>query len=129
MGVSHLTIPPTSSNISTYKSLVSIKINRWDMATIIRDNAFTKIANIVKVDAKRRVPVPASSTKVGMLYDMYTNDSGQIVLDPQIPIPASELWIFENKGILATLDKSITHSREGVTVNRGSFARYVEDEA
>tara|TARA_Y100000310_G_scaffold144390_1_gene143654 strand:+ start:26723 stop:26857 length:135 start_codon:yes stop_codon:yes gene_type:complete len=40
---------------------------------------------------------------------------GQIILDQQVTIPASELWVFENKGILASID-------------RGSFAKYVKNE-
>jgi len=48
----------------------------------------------------------------------------RIILDPQVTIPASELWVFENKDILASIDKGMAEER---TMNLGSFAKYVKD--
>ena len=52
---------------------------------------------------------------------------GQIILDPQASIPACELWVFENKDILASIDRGIRESLNGKTINRGSFAEHVND--
>ena len=44
-------------------------------------------------------------------------------------IPASELWVFENKEILDSIDKGMVDSTKGQIINRGSFAKYVKDAA
>jgi hypothetical protein len=90
------------------------------MATIIRDHKLTKVAESVKLDAKRRVLLPKNSARAGTIYHIYTNNYGQIILDPQV---------FQNKGILDSLDRSMAQSKQGQTINRGSFAEYARDKA
>jgi len=97
------------------------------MVTIIKDKDFTGIDKSVKPDTKRRVVLPAVLVKEGITYRIYTNSDGQIVLDPQVTIPASELWVFENKDILASIDKGMAESANGQVINRGSFAKYIKD--
>jgi hypothetical protein len=97
------------------------------MAIIIRNEKLTKIADSVKPDAKRRVCIPKSLLKEGISYHIYTNEAGQIVLDPQITISASEAWLFENKKALASVDKGMAESINGQTIDRGSFAKYTKD--
>lgn len=95
--------------------------------SIIKNTDFTGIAKGVKPDAKKRVVLPGTSVREGLTYNIYTNNIGQIVLDPQVTIPASELWLFEDKETLASLDKSMAESKSKQKVKRGSFARYVKD--
>lgn len=97
------------------------------MTTIIRDEKLTKIADSVKPDAKRRVCLPKSSLREGISYHIYTNSAGQIILDPQITIPASEAWLFENKAALGSVAKGLAESANGQTIDRGSFARHAKD--
>jgi hypothetical protein len=97
------------------------------MATIIRDDKLTRIAESVKPDPKRRVLLPKTVVKEGITYHIYTNSFGQIILDPQVTIPASELWIFENSDVLASLDKGMAESANGQAIKRGSFAKYVKN--
>jgi hypothetical protein len=97
------------------------------MNTIIKDDKLTKIADSVKPDAKRRVYLPKVLIKEGISYHIYANSLGQIVLDPQITIPASEAWLFENKTALASVKKGMSESASGQVVDRGSFAGYTED--
>ena len=97
------------------------------MATIIRDDKLTRVAENVRVDNKKRVYLPGIVVKEGITYHIYTNSFGQIVLDPQVTIPASELWVFENKEILAAIDKGMAESADGQLLKRGSFAKYVKD--
>ena len=94
------------------------------MVTIRRDDKV-----LVKPDNKRRVLLPKELVDKDSMFHIYTNDMGQIILDPQATIPASELWVFQNKNILASLDKSMAQSKKGQTINRGSFAKYVTNEA
>jgi hypothetical protein len=97
------------------------------MATIIRNEKLTRIADSVKPDAKRRVCLPKSLIKEGISYHIYTNEAGQIILDPQITISTSEVWLFENKEALASVDKGMSESTNGQTIDRGSFAKYTKD--
>ena len=97
------------------------------MVTIIKDTDLTKVAEGVKPDAKKRVVLPKSLVREGITYHIYSNSLGQIILDPQVTIPASELWVFENKDILASIDKGMAESANGQVIKRGSFAKYVKN--
>lgn len=94
------------------------------MVTIRRDDKV-----LVKPDNKRRVLLPKELVDKDSMFHIYTNDLGQIILDPQVTIPASELWVFQNKGILDSLDRSMAQSKQGQTIDRGSFAEYARDKA
>jgi len=93
------------------------------MVTTIKGE-YTRMAESVKQDPKRRVLLPKTLVKEGITYHIYANSLGQIFLDPQVTIPASELWVFANKDILAAMDKSMDEER---VINRGSFAKYVKN--
>jgi hypothetical protein len=95
--------------------------------TIIRDEKFIKIADSVKPDAKRRLYLPKTLIREGVTYHIYANALGQIVLDPQITIPASEAWLFENKAALASVDRGMTESAKGQVIDKGSFSGYSKD--
>ena len=94
---------------------------------VIKDQDFKKIADSVKPDTKKRVVLHSVQVREGVSYHMYTNKFGQIVLDPQVTIPASELWVFENKDVLAAIDKGMAESANGRLIKRGSFAKYVKN--
>ncbi len=94
------------------------------MATIIKDTDLTRIPGKVKPDSKRRVVLPSFLVREDIIYHIYSNRVGQIILDPQVTIPASELWLFENKDALASVDRGML---ESARINRGSFAKYVKD--
>ena len=94
------------------------------MVTIIKDEEFTGIAKSVKPDDKKRVVLPKALVREDITYHIYTNSFGQIVLDPQVTIPASELWLFENKEALASVDRGMAEEQ---VINLGSFAKYVKD--
>ena len=97
------------------------------MTAIIKDADFKKIAESVKPDAKKRVLLPRGLAREGVTFHIYTNSVGQIVLEPQVTIPASELWLFENKDALASVDRGMLESLNGKVIKRGSFAEYVKD--
>ena len=97
------------------------------MVTIIRDINLTRIPGSVKPDNRKRVILPKALIKEGITYHIYINSVGQIVLDPQVTIPASELWLFENKEALASVDRGMAESMDGQAINRGSFAKYIKD--
>jgi len=94
---------------------------------IIKDQELTIVAKSVKPDAKKRVVLPKSLVKEGIVFHVYSNNAGQIVLDPQVTIPASEAWLIKNKAALASVDKGMVESASGKTTDRGSFAKYTKD--
>ena len=97
------------------------------MVTILKNSELTRVAESVKPDTKKRVILPKALVREGITYHIYSNSYGQIILDPQVTIPASELWLFENKEALASVDRGIAESMNGQVINRGSFAKYVKD--
>lgn len=97
------------------------------MATIIRDRNLVRVGKPVVPDSRKRVVLPKTVVREGVTYFIYHNSLGQIILDPQASIPASELWVFENKHILALIDRGIRESLNGKTINRGSFAKHAND--
>jgi len=83
------------------------------VATIIRDTEYTKIADNVKPDAKKRVVLPGALVQEGVMFHIYHNGKGQILLDPQVTIPASEAWLFNNPDILALAQRGLSDAAEG----------------
>ena len=97
------------------------------MAAIIKDQNLVRVGKPVMPDSRKRVVLPKTVVQEGITYFIYHNSLGQIILDPQATIPASELWVFEKKGVLASIDRGIRESLSGKTINRGSFAKHVND--
>ena len=97
------------------------------MPTIIKDSNLKKVADSVKPDSKNRIVLSKVQIKEGITYHIYVNSIGQIVLDPQVTIPASETWLYENTDALAHVDKGMLEAANEKVINRGSFAKYVKD--
>jgi hypothetical protein len=98
------------------------------METIVRNQHFVQKAKGIKPDAKKRVVLPKELVFEGVIYHVYSNASGQILFDPQVTIPASELWVLKDKNILDSIDKGMIQSADGKVVDRGSFAKYAKDD-
>jgi hypothetical protein len=97
------------------------------MEAITKNTDLTRIAEGVKPDTKRRVVLPKALVREGVTYHIYSTSDGRIILDPQVTISASELWVFENRDILASIDRGMTESANGQLIKRGSFAKYVKN--
>ena len=83
------------------------------MVTIIKDTDLTKVAEGVKPDAKNRVVLSKVPVVEGITYRIYRNSIGQIVLDPQVSIPASEAWLFNNPDALALVRQGLSDAAKG----------------
>jgi len=94
---------------------------------VIKDTVFEMVGNGVKPDAKKRIVLPKSTVEEGVTYHIYRNSLGQIVLDPQVSIPAYEVWLFKNPEALASVTQGLLESAQGLAKSRGSFAQYGED--
>ena len=83
------------------------------MATIIKDEELTRIPGSVKPDSKKRVVLPAFLVGEDIIYHIYSNSAGQIVLDPQVTVPASEAWLFKNPDALASVRRGLAEAAQG----------------
>lgn len=97
------------------------------MNQIIKDTNFKIVADGVKLDAKKRVLLSKVPVPEGVTFHIYLNNIGQIVLDPYVSIPASEVWLWENKEALASVKQGLLESAQGLAKSRGSFAKYAKD--
>ena len=85
-----------------------------DIKDIIKDENLEEIAKSVKPDDRKRITIAkALIAKEEVTYHIYVNSYGQIILDPQITIPASEVWVFRNPEILALVKEGLKAAAEG----------------
>ena len=77
-----------------------------------------------KIDAKHRVLLKGP---VEEHYRIFRNDAGQILLDPQVMIPAREAWLYKNKKALASVRKGIEQAAKGQIVKLPSLAKHAHD--
>ncbi|MDD5627866.1 MAG: hypothetical protein PHU21_02295 [Elusimicrobia bacterium] len=89
---------------------------------VVREGDFLDYG-AVKADAKHRVVLKGP---VHELYRVYRNEAGQILLDPQVMIPANEAWLFKNKKALASVRRGLQQMAEGKGRCLGSHAKYAD---
>lgn len=61
-------------------------------------------------------------------FNVYLDERGRIILDPQVSIPASEAWLYRNEKALNSVRRGLNEAVEGKTRKASSFARYAEDD-
>lgn len=76
-------------------------------------------------DSKGRVCLGKSAKGV-VRYKLLEKD-GQIILSPEVAIPASEAWLYKNKQALEAVKQGLQQSADGKTKRRSSFAKYVDE--
>jgi ABC-type nitrate/sulfonate/bicarbonate transport system substrate-binding protein len=88
------------------------------------------IARDIRPDAKKRVTLGKAMTGLDedVRFDMYLNESGQILLDPQVSIPASEAWLYRNPEAIDAVRRGLQEAAEGKAAPAGSFASYADEE-
>ena len=79
----------------------------------IKDNDFEKVVGNVKPDSKKRVMLRRINLPEGVTFQMYRNCVGQILLDPQVTIPASEAWLFNNPQARALIQQGLAEAKQG----------------
>lgn len=96
--------------------------------TIIKDQKFQIVAEGLAPDGKKRLSLSKALADAGVVFNVYVNALGQIILDPHKKIPAHEAWVFEDKEILASLKRGLKQAAQGRTRNLGSFAKHAQEE-
>lgn len=79
---------------------------------ILKNADFEEIAE-VKVDSKNRVTLSKKNSKLATSYRIYRNSIGQIILDPQVSVPAHEAWLFRNEDAKTLVRKGLQDARKG----------------
>ena len=82
-----------------------------EMVTLSKDMEL--IARNVKPDSRKRVVLPSSLVGKDVVYHIYRNNVGQIILDPQVTIPAYEAWLFKNPEALASVRRGLDDAAHG----------------
>lgn len=80
-------------------------------------------AKSVRADARQRISLGRVLTRNGAsTFDVYTDRQGRIVLDPQISIPASEAWVFDNPAILRSIKRGLADAAAGRVSRHSSLS-------
>ena len=98
-------------------------------ADILREQDFEEVAE-TKLDAKHRVSLGKAVEDVinVKIYKVYCNSNGQIILDPQVTIPASEAWIYKNQDVLNSIRSGLNDARSGkVHKAKEDYSKYIVD--
>ncbi|OGX07447.1 MAG: hypothetical protein A2Z88_04615 [Omnitrophica WOR_2 bacterium GWA2_47_8] len=94
---------------------------------IVKDTHFEEVAE-VKLDSKNRVTL-GKNKSVGKtsIYKVYRNAIGQIILDPQVTIPAHEQWLFKNKEAALAVKAGLEDAKKGRLVKAPEdFSKYAD---
>jgi hypothetical protein len=99
-----------------------IMAKKTKYSDVVREGDFQDYG-AVKADAKHRVVLKGP---VHEFYRLYRNEAGQILLDPQVMIPAQEAWLFKNKKALASVRRGLKQLGEGKSRRLPSLAKYAD---
>lgn len=96
---------------------------------IVKDPNFEEVAE-VKSDAKNRITLGKKGWKVKTsIYKVYTNALGQIILDPQVTIPAYEQWLFKNEEAKQLVQEGFEAMKKGRVVKaKEDFSKYTKED-
>ncbi len=79
--------------------------------TLRIEDEFEEIATHT-VDDRRRVTLGALPQDTRRVR-IYKNARGELLLQPVIEIPASEVWLFQNKGALQAVQQGLEDADQG----------------
>jgi len=61
-------------------------------------------------------------------FRAYVDQAGNIVLEPQVEVPAPEAWLWRNAAALASVRRGLADSAAGRVVDLGSFAQFANED-
>lgn len=85
----------------------------------------------VKPDDRNRLALgkALASHRAGTVYDVYEDEHGRIILDPQVLVPARETWLYKNQKALRSVKRGLSQLGKKSGKSLGSFAKYADDAA
>jgi hypothetical protein len=90
----------------------------------IADTNFQEIKHSSRADDRGRLTVGAVAKKKD--YRVMINELGQILLDPIVNIPETEIWLWKNQSAFSSLKQGLQEAKAGETQDYGSFAEYAD---
>jgi len=88
-------------------------IEEGKMATIVKKADWKIVSDSIKPDDRRRVVLPNAIVAKGVRYRAYCNSRGQILFDPQVTVPLSEAWLFNNPIALELVKQGLEDVAQG----------------
>lgn len=85
-----------------------------------------KMLKKVRPDAKGRILLGALTKGISS-FSVTRNSEGQLILDPNIEIPAKEKWLWQNKIALQKVKKGLQDSAASKVKTRGSFTKFTKE--
>lgn len=94
---------------------------------LVKENSFEEYGE-VKVDSKNRVTLGRAGPAPVFSYKVYRNSLGQIILDPQVTIPAHEAWLFKNEKAKQLVQKGLHEAKNKRLVKADEdYTKYIKD--
>ncbi len=91
----------------------------------ISPEGFQARKGYVRPDARGRLTLGSAAKDSD--YRVLVNEKGQILLDPVIPIPASEAWLWESPSLRASMERALKQSEAEEFEDLGSFRSFVDE--
>jgi len=85
------------------------------------------LLKMVRPDSKGRITLGHLADGVSG-YALTVTPDHKIILAPYAEIPAGEKWLFSNKEALKSVAQGLQDAAAGHVSERGSFAKFVDDE-
>ena len=93
---------------------------------IVKNTHFEEVGE-VRVDSKSRITIGKNKGAEANIYKVYRNAVGQMILDPQVTIPAHERWLFKNKEATRQLKAGLEDAKKGRLLKAPEdFSKYVD---
>lgn len=89
------------------------------------DGEFHLLKTEIQPDDRGRITI-GQEVVGGQRYRVLVNANGQILLDPVVTIPTSELWLLRNAPAFASVLRGVTQAQAGALKSLGSFAEFTE---
>lgn len=77
----------------------------------------------VRPDSKGRITLGDLAAGASS-FRAYRDTQGRIILEPQVEIPAAEVWLWQNPAAMKSVQQGLKDSGEGKLVKRESFAHF-----
>ena len=101
---------------------------------ILKEKTFERVTD-TKLDAKHRVSLGKIqffkwTGNEAIFYRVYQNMMGQLILDPQITVPAHEAWLFKNTKALKMVTEGLqaAQKKELVDVKKEDLGKDDNDD-
>src|SRR5829696_2732275 len=92
-------------NTAHERYLTDMKTARSDYRLVARD---------VRPDSRKRVALGRALDDLDdASFNVYTDASGRIILEPHVSIPVSEAWLFRNRKALDSVRRGLKEAAEG----------------